>query len=107
MLKDLFLNFYDASSEQVYKEVGRRFNHASGKVQILTVDSAGIPGGSIPSMKIIQRLITAKVAEVWDPAGIREAYKVLNNQVWLLKLICRKNNPKPCEIWTNKHFRRF
>ena len=41
---------FDASSEQVYKEVGRRFNHASSKVQIQTVDSAGVSGEPIPSM---------------------------------------------------------
>ena len=40
---------YGASSEQVYKEVGRRFNHASGKVQNQTVDIAGVQGAPIPS----------------------------------------------------------
>ena len=35
---------FDATSEQIYKEVERIFNFVSSKVQIRTVDSAGIPG---------------------------------------------------------------
>ena len=37
--------------------MGRRFNHASGKVQIQTVDSAGVPGAPIPSTKDLKTLL--------------------------------------------------
>ena len=47
----------DASSEQVYMEVGRIFNHASSKVQIRTVDSAGVPVPPIPSTEDLRPLL--------------------------------------------------
>ena len=47
----------DASSEQVYMEVGRIFNHASSKVQIRTVDSAGVPVPPIPSTEDLKPLL--------------------------------------------------
>ena len=48
---------FDASTKQVYTEVGRRFNHASDKVQIQTVDSAGVPGEPIQSSEDLKHLL--------------------------------------------------
>ena len=47
---------FDATSEQVYKKVGRIFNYASSKVQIRTLDIAGVPGPSIPSTEDLKPL---------------------------------------------------
>ena len=41
----------------MYTEVGKRFNHASEKVQFQIVDSAGVPGNPIPSSEDLKHLL--------------------------------------------------
>ena len=48
---------FDTTSKQVFKVVGRIFNHTLSKVQIRTVDSAGVSGPPIPSTKDIKPLL--------------------------------------------------